>query len=340
MSLRVLIAGGYGMIGSHAARHLRRINKEVEIIIAGRNPEKGKALAEELGNASVALLDIINVDSSLDAVGDIDLIVAALQDPADKLIHAAIARDIAHIGITKLIGDISPITFAAIQTPLSKPVLLLGHTDAGINMYVAQKASEDFSSIQSIQLASLYDPNDPIGPMNASEFDDNGGMSEQALIRKDGNWEWVKVSDNIRQIHIDGVSLDGVPYQLLDVPSLAGTTRAPNIRVDILQGESIGTKAGQTPSHDVYIEIEGILKTGEEVVRKVVVSNPNGQAHETGLGIAIAIDGVLNLVGKPNSGGIYLPETLVNTDDAIHRIEESGVRIEKNDFIKLKTEFI
>jgi short subunit dehydrogenase-like uncharacterized protein len=51
MHSRILIAGGYGLIGSNIARHVRRINKEVEIILAGRNPGNGEALAQELGRA-------------------------------------------------------------------------------------------------------------------------------------------------------------------------------------------------------------------------------------------------------------------------------------------------
>ncbi|MFE0557512.1 hypothetical protein ACFW1P_16545 [Paenibacillus sp. NPDC058910] len=42
---RIYIAGGYGVVGSAVARHIRSINQDVEMILAGRNPEKGASLA-------------------------------------------------------------------------------------------------------------------------------------------------------------------------------------------------------------------------------------------------------------------------------------------------------
>ena len=62
MTARILIAGGYGLIGGTIARHIRRIGGDVELVLAGRNPEKGAALAQELGGASTAYLDVADAD--------------------------------------------------------------------------------------------------------------------------------------------------------------------------------------------------------------------------------------------------------------------------------------
>lgn len=335
MHSRILIAGGYGLIGSNIARHVRRINKEVEIILAGRNPGNGEALAQELGGARVAYLDIKDIGHTLSDVGKVDLIVAALQDPADTLIHAAIAHNIAHIGITKLAGDVGPITFAALQSPPKRPIVLLGHSDGGINTIIAKKAAEDFQSIHSIELSALYDPLDPIGPMNSSDFDNKAGLSDRVLLRKDGNWTWVDANANIRKVRIADDTLEGYPVPLLDVPSLAGITHAANVRWDYVEGESIGTKAGNKASHDVYIDIEGVLKTGETVNRRIVVSDPNGQAHLTGLGVLVAIERILGLDGQSSAdGGVLLPEMLVSPDAAIKRLKDFGVAIQQFDSIR------
>ncbi|WP_028612065.1 saccharopine dehydrogenase NADP-binding domain-containing protein [Paenibacillus harenae] len=335
MSLRILIAGGYGLIGSNIARHLRKINKEVEIILAGRSPEKGEALARELGGTRTVYLDINNIDQTLSDVGKIDLIVAALQDPADTLIHAAIERNIAHIGITKLAGDIGPITFAAMQSPPKRPIVLLGHSDGGVNTIVAQKAAEEFQSIHSIEVAALYDPLDPIGPMNASDFDNNAGLSDRVLLRNAGIWAWVDASANIRKVRIANDFLEGYPVPLLDVPSLAGITRASRVRWDYVNGESMGTRAGIKASHDVYIDIEGVMNTGSTATRRIVVSDPNGQAHLTGLGVLVAIERILGLDGQSAvDGGVFLPETLVSPDAAIRRFKGFGVSIQQFDSTK------
>ncbi|AEI41897.1 hypothetical protein [Paenibacillus mucilaginosus] len=331
MSSRVLIAGGYGVIGSSIARHLRKINKDIEIVLGGRNPEQGEALARQLGGARAAYLDVHDIERTLSGLGGVDLIVAALQDPADTLLHAAYAHHIAHIGITKLAGDVAPLTFAALQSPPTRPIVLLGHSDGGVNMLVAQRASKDFRSIASIAVASVYDPLDPIGPMNASDFENNEVLSDRALLRRGGKWEWVNADSHVRQVHIaDDRIVDGYPVSLLDVPSLAGITNASDVRWDYVQSESNGTRAGGRASHEVYIDMEGVLHSGEEVKRRIVVSDSNGQAHLTGLGVLVSIERILGLDGKPPAeGAVYLPETLVSTDAAIERFTDFGVRIEQ-----------
>ena len=168
MKARILIAGGYGIIGSTIARHIRRISGDVELVLAGRNPEKGDALAQELGGASTAYLDVADADV-LRSVGAVDLIVAALYDPANRLIDAALAHGIAHIGITTKAEDLAPIMCAALRSPPKRPVVLLGHCAAGVATIVAQKAAERFSRVDAIEVAALYDVRDPVGPMTAGD---------------------------------------------------------------------------------------------------------------------------------------------------------------------------
>ncbi|QJD86266.1 hypothetical protein [Cohnella herbarum] len=71
MTQRLLIAGGYGIVGSTIAQHVRKINKDVEIVLAGRNPDRGTAQAIELSNATSAYLDLEN-NFGLDNLGDIN----------------------------------------------------------------------------------------------------------------------------------------------------------------------------------------------------------------------------------------------------------------------------
>ncbi|WP_169086666.1 hypothetical protein [Paenibacillus sp. PL91] len=325
MTQRLLIAGGYGIVGSAIAQHVRRINKDVKIVLAGRNPDRGSALAKELGNANTAYLDLENLNG-LDNLGEIDLIVAALQDPADNLIQLALEKGIAHIGITKLADEVAPFTFAALRTPPKRPIVPLGHSQSGVMTLVALKTAESFSQIDSIELAGLYDDCEEMGPMTVGDSD---SFIDRALVRKVGKWIWIDAIKHPRHVQItDGSTLEGLPMGLLDVPSLAASTGAPNVRFDFIQGESIGTRAGGQASQDLYIEIEGILKSGQPGKRRTVVSDPKGQAHLTALGVLVSIERILGLDGKPAAaGGVYLPETLVSVDEAIARFEQFGVRI-------------
>ncbi|MPZ58208.1 MAG: hypothetical protein GEU91_17285 [Rhizobiales bacterium] len=325
MPSRILIAGGYGLVGGAIARHIRTISKDVEIVLAGRNPEKGAALAQELGGAGTTYLDV-DVADPLGHIGPVDLIMAALYDPANALVHAALTHSIAHIGITTKAEDVAPIAFAALRSPPMRPIVLLGHCAAGVATIVAQKAAEGFSRVDSIEVAALYDVRDPVGPMTAGDAE---SLTSRALLRVGGKWSWVDGPQNARPVHMSGTqALQGYPTGLLDVPSLAAITGAANVRLDMVQGDSLGTRGGNRASSDATIDIEGILVSGAPGRRRTVISDPNGLAHLTALGVLVATERVLGLDGQPPAaGGLHLPETLVPPDAAIARFAQFGVRI-------------
>jgi hypothetical protein len=325
---RILIAGGYGLVGSFIARHIRELSKDVEIILAGRNPEQADPLVGELGNARTAYLDVQQA-TDLSELGPIDLIVASLHDRRDLLLQWALDRGIAHIGITKMVEDMAPVTFLTLQTPPKRPVVLLGHWQAGPFSPVAQKAIEQFSHIRSVEATALYDTRDPIGPMVVSELDSFVG---RALLRENGEWKWVDAKQNARLFRLeDGAEAQALPMATLDVPSLAAITGAPHVRFDFAMGDSIGTRAGKKASHDLYLDIEGTLLSGAQAKQRIVVSNPEGVGHFTALGVLIAIEYVLGLGGvEPASGALHLPETLIPADKAIDRYRQFGVTISQS----------
>ena len=88
---RIYIAGGYGVIGSAVARHIRTICQETEIILAGRNPE-GEFIGTRARKRPHRFLDIRQV--WLQGAGSADLIVSTIQDPADLLIQEALAKEL------------------------------------------------------------------------------------------------------------------------------------------------------------------------------------------------------------------------------------------------------
>lgn len=330
MKSKILIVGGYGLVGSTIAKHVRAINKDVEIIIAGRNPEKGMTLAQELENASTTYLDL--EDTKL--INEFnwkqfDLIVSAVADPADTLIQTAINHHVAHIGISKISDQVAPILFAGLQSQPKRPIVLLGHWQAGTISTVLQKAAKEFRHINKVELTALYDVRDPIGQMVINELSNAESWMNRGYIREDGKWKWVDAEKNKRFTYKDsGHVMEGKPMASLDLPSLASITKASHIRFDLAQDESIGTIAGNKASHDVYIDLEGILQSGEQIKQRTIVSDPNGQAHLTALGVLVTIERILGLDGNPPaSGGIHLPETLLSLEKAIARFKQFGVEI-------------
>ncbi len=234
MVQRVLIAGGYGAVGGTVARYLRQLAPDLDIILAGRSPESGAALAREIG-ARTLKLDVADPAAALADLGPVDLIVAALQDRGDALIHAALAQGAAHIGITKVVEETGPAIFAALHAPPRRPIVLAGHWAAGVLILVARQAIEDFARVDSAAIAALYDEQDAVGPMSAADAE---AFSGRALLRRAGQWAWVDGGEHSRALRLaEGLEATVQPLAALDIPSLAAITGAPDIRFDFGMGE-------------------------------------------------------------------------------------------------------
>lgn len=327
MTPRILIAGGYGLVGGHIARHIRAAGHDAELLLGGRNPELGEALARELGHARAIRLDVANPAIALAEQGPLDLIISALKDPADALLEAALRAGVAHIGITKTCDELGPVLFATRDARPRRPIVLLGHWQAGVMTLVAMKAAERFARVETIETAALYDPLDPVGPMTAG---DSEAFFGRALLRRAGAWVWVDPEPNGRHVPRSGQDgFDAMPMAVLDVASLAAVTAATDVRFDLAVGESLGTQAGGVASHDIYVDLAGVLPSGRRGRVRTVISDPRGQAQLTALGVLVIAERVLGLDGRARAeGGLCGPETLVSADQAIARFQAFGVRID------------
>lgn len=324
MVQRVLIAGGYGVVGGTVARYLRQTAPDLKIILAGRSPESGAALAREIGAATLRL-DVADPAAALADLGPVDLIVAALQDRGDTLIHAAMAQGAAHIGITKVVEETGPAVFAALHALPRRPIVLAGHWAAGVLILTARPAIAEFDRVESVAMTALYDMADAVGPMSAADAE---AFASRALLRQTGQWAWVNGNEHSRSLRFADGEATVQPLATLDVPSLAALTAAPDIRFDFGMADSIGTRAGGRASHEGLIEIEGVLRSGQRARRRILVSDPKGVDHMTALGALVVAERVLGLDGLPlPAGGLHLPETLVAPEAAIARFEQLGVRI-------------
>jgi hypothetical protein len=323
---RILIAGGYGLIGSNIARVIRSRYQFIELVLAGRNPQHGELLSKELGNANVAYLNLTE-GFDLEDFGSVDLIIVAIEDHNNLMQEAAIANGVALINITGMAEEVSPIVFLSLHKDPQAPIVLASHWMAGIVTLVAKEIAERFSAIEKIDTACLYDEQDPIGPAVMAQMDSFVG---KALLRQHGTWAFVEATENSREVQIQGGTMaTGYPMGTLDVPSLGAITGAPNVRFDFITGQSIGSINGQSASHDLYIDVEGVLPSGKPAKTRTLISDPSGQSHLTAVGVLLIMEGVLGLGGHsaPESGGIFLPDTILPKDATINRLKEFGITI-------------
>jgi hypothetical protein len=323
---RILIVGGYGLVGSNLARLIRKKYNAIELILAGRNPQNGEGLAKELNNAETAYLNL-DEGFNLSDYGKIDLIITAMEDHSNILREAAMLNGIASITVSEVADEISPTAFLGLHKTISAPIVFAGHWQAGILTLVSKQLAGKFSHITRIETAGLYDERDPVGPLVASQVN---GFIGRALLREAGKWQFVDAKENAREIHLyDQTSATGYPMSTLDVPSIAAFTSAANIRFDFATGKSIGSGQGLEASHDLYIDIEGILLSGEATKLRTIVSGPKGNSHLTAVGVFLITEAIFGLGGQsaPQRGGLYLPETIISTDNILSRLRELGINI-------------
>lgn len=323
---RILIVGGYGLVGSTIARLIKKHSNTIELILGGRNPQNGELLATELGNAKSVYLNL-EEGFDLNSFGKVDLIICAMDDHTNILREAAILNGIASITVSELADQISPTAFLSLHEKISAPIVFAGHWQAGILTLITKQLAAKFSQIINIETVGLYDERDPIGPLVASQVN---GFVGQALLREAGKWQSVDAKENARKIQLhDQTSVMGYPMSTLDVPSIAAFTGASNIRFDFAIGKSIGSSKGLKASHDLYIDIEGTLLSGLKTKLRTIVSGPKGNSHLTAIGVFLITEAVLGLNDQPaqKKGGLYLPETIISTDNVIGRLIEFGINI-------------
>ena len=321
---RILIAGGYGLVGGWIARHLRAAGHNIDLVLAGRTPDAGAALASAL-NASVIALDSGDAAAGLAKAGPVDLVIGALQDPDDNLLTAALRANSAFLGIVRKVDNVGPTAIAACLLA-QRPALLMGHWQAGAGAFAALVGAKAFGRLESIAIAALFDLADPAGTMATT---DSSAFFTKALVRRRGVWERVDQADNIRQIDRPGLpSFMARPMGVLDVAGLEAMTSAHDVRFDIGVGQSLGTIAGQQASHEIYVDLRGENLLGRSSAQRIVMSDPRGQAHLTALGVLIGVERLLGLDGRPPpAGGLHLPERLIEPQQALDRLCDFGVRI-------------
>lgn len=322
MTHTILIAGGYGLVGGNVARHLRKSGFGGRLILAGRHPERAAALAAQL-DAEVRRLDTADAASVAEALAGADVVIAALKDPYGELLEGALAAPAAFVGITQSADTVSPLLFRLRNRAPRRPVVTAGHWQAGMATHAAHHLVRQFGRVSAIRVAALYDRKDPVGPMTT---EDTGEFMARALVRQEGRWRYVDARATGRTVErTEGAAFGAIPMGVLDVVSLAGITNAPDVRFDIGIGDSLGTLAGRAASHEIHYELDGIGHDGAPLKVCATLSDPNGQAHLTAVGLVLAAQALLDIADPlAVPAGWHLPETLVPPARALELAREFG----------------
>lgn len=325
----VLILGGAGFVGSRTVKALRKLYPDLPIAIAGRDQEKARALATEIGNADAVKVDIRRADLGLDGGAAYSAIIAILKENTLNPLKYAQANGLPYLSMADGAFEIGPAVAFHMYKPKSAPMLLASHWVAGMATLSALHYAKEFRSVRSMQIAVILDASDIGGPMANADVEELMQNSPRPLMLDNGTWRWAGDGLSSRNVKdMTGTEIEVHGMSVLDALSLAASTGLNSVRFDYGMGETEGTRNGGSPSHEMIIEIEGELKSGGEGRSRVDIVAPQGVSGLTALGVVLGIERLLGLSGgDPVAPGLYFPEQIIDPAHAIQRLTEFGGEI-------------
>lgn len=325
----VLIIGGSGVVGSLAAKTLRRLQPDLPITIGGRDLAKAEAVARSIDGADAAAVDLDRPDLGQPADRAYSAVAVFVKDAGLRSLAYAQQHSLPYVSTSSMVYEIGPEVALAAHRPAAAPILLASHWLAGVATLAVLHFARAFRRVETIEIAVVLDEEDMGGPAAAADYDRIISATTKVMIRQDGKWTWIGGEAAKRRFAaVDGVELEGQAYSPMDVISLGAATDARTIRLDLVLGESATRRRGEPFSTEIIIEIAGERPDGTLGRSRHELVHPQGQAPLTALGIATGVERLLGLDnGMPAVPGLYLPELLIEPDHLLRRLEAFGTSI-------------
>lgn len=324
----VLIIGGSGVVGSRAARLLRKRHPELPITIAGRDVARASALATEIGHADAVAIDLAAPNLAALAGKSFGAIAVFIKDETLESLRYAQSVGAGYLSISSGVFEMATEVAQFAQDPGSAPLVLGSHWLAGAATFAALRFAEELRRVDRIEIGALLDEQDMGGPAAHADYVRLTTMAASALLRRDGVWRWERGEAAQRRFSdSEGVEHLGQAYTPFDVVGLAAATNASSVRFDIAVGETPGRRRGAGSSTEMLIELEGEGHTGSRLRVRHELSHADGQAPVTALCAALMMEGLLGLAGKgPLVPGLYFPERVIAPANAFEQMQRSGLQ--------------
>ncbi len=349
----MLIAGGYGLVGAQAAELLRERRPGLPLVLAGRTPANGGALAERLGGATCVRIDLTEAADPLGDLAEVPAaILATVNDPRGALLQAALDRGIPYVDITRWTALVRGALVRCAATPAHAPVMLASGWMGGVVPLLAAWAARDLQTLDRIDIAIRYALADRAGPDSVAYMDRLADRFETTI---DGEPRLVPALSDARRVGF----ADGSRGRVLriDTPeqmTLPAVIGAPTVatRIGFDDQTTTATLAGLrrlgvlrllaaerlTDTRRALMHRPGeggpalvrIDLSGDERTATVQVHDPAGQSHLTAVGAVIAIERVLGLDGgPPEPAGPRFPEQAPDPEAAVATLARHGVEVAK-----------
>ena len=321
----ILLMGGSGAIGRQTVRSLRSAHPDVPLLIGGRDLAKAQSAATEIGGA-----EGVAIDPAVDDLGLGDRPVGAVavfyMDRAVAGLRFAQARGVPHLSISSGVFEIGPEIATFMQKPDAAPVVLGYEWLVGATTVPTLDLAKAFGRIHDIVIGALVDEQDGGGPTVAVDFEHLTKMMPAALTRRDGVYVWREGDDAKTAFRaVDGMVLEASGFSSIDVVGLAAATGAPNVQFNMASGVTSTRRRGEPMSTEIVIELAGEDHTGKPLRTRHAVVHPKGAAPLTGIGVAMILERLLGLDGRPPTpAGLYFPYQLLDAAAYLARLEQDG----------------
>jgi hypothetical protein len=324
-SAPILLMGGSGAIGGWTTRFLRAAHPDLPLLIGGRDLSKARQAADRISNAQAAVLDLAADDLGL---GDrpVSAVAVLFSDERIAGLRFAQARGVPHLSISSGIYEIAPEIAAFMHRPNAAPIVLGYEWLVGATTVPTLEFAKAFSRVHDISIGALVDEQDTGGPAVAADFERLNRTLPAALTRRGGSYIWRAGQDAVTTFHaVDGTRVEASGFSSIDVVGLATATDAPNVQFNIATAVSSSRRRGGPMSTEIIVELAGEDHAGRALRTRHAVVHREGAAPLTGLGVAMILERLLGLDGKPATPpGLYFPYQLLDSAAYITRLGQTG----------------
>ena len=319
----ILLVGGSGIVGRHAARSLRDAHSDVPLVIGGRDLGKAQDVADEIGGAEGVAIDLSVDDLGL---GDrpVGAVAVLFTDQRVAGLRFAQGRGVPYICISPGIIELGPEVAAYIHRRDAAAVVLGTEWLVGATSVPALSFAKAFGRVDEIRIGALLDEEDAFGPASENDLERQTRVMPAALERRDSAFVWrTGDAETPRFRAIDGTEVEAVALSPNDLLGLSMATGAPDVRFDLAVGVSSSRRRGEPLAAEIVIEMSGADSEGRPLRLRRAVVHPGGQMPLTGLGVAMVLERLTGLDGRtPTPPGLYFPHQLLDPDAYFARLEE------------------
>jgi hypothetical protein len=324
----ILLVGGSGVVGRWTARYLRAAHPEVPLLIGGRDLAKAEGSAGEIGGARGVTVDMSKRDLGL-GEHPVSAVAVLFTDERVAGLRFAQSRKVPYISISPGINELAPEVAAYIHDAQAAPVVLGTEWLVGATSVPTLLLAKSFARIHDITIGALLDEQDAFGPAANSDLERQTKTMPAALALREGAYVW-RVGDDAKARFraVDGTEMEASALSPNDVVGLAMATGASNVQFNLALGVSSSRRRGEPLSTEILIELTGEDRAGRPLRTRHAVVHPQGQMPLTGLGVAMVLERLTGLDGKPPTPpGLYFPHQLLESSAYFARLEQMGGKL-------------